>query len=156
MQFYKVYPVYPVWAAHKNFAVLVFELRWVEVGVIERFEISLQVREIVFNGGTCGELGLNIYPQSCAVLEIPNVAPWPVEWTADSVSPGWCCPAAGTSPSWTLCAAYCGLSRSWYREGWVYQALLLLSDSLWLVYDYVPFGKDKFFHDFLAICASEI
>ena len=23
MQFYKVYPVYPVWAAHKNFAVLV-------------------------------------------------------------------------------------------------------------------------------------
>ena len=26
MQFYKVYPVYPVWAAHKNFAVLVSDL----------------------------------------------------------------------------------------------------------------------------------
>ena len=23
MQYYKVYPIYPVWAAHKNFAVLV-------------------------------------------------------------------------------------------------------------------------------------
>ena len=116
-------------------------------------------QRIVFNGvidGNCWELGLNIYPQSCAVVELPDVAPWPVEWTAASVSPGWYCPAAGTSPSLTFCAAHCGLSRSWYREGWVHQALLLLPDSLWLVYDYVPFCKDKFFHDFLAICASEI
>ena len=28
MQFYKVYPVYPVWAAHKNFAVLVYIWFW--------------------------------------------------------------------------------------------------------------------------------
>ena len=58
-----------------NKARFFFELRGVEVGVIERFEISLQVRETVFNGGTCGELGLNIYPQSCAVIELPDVAP---------------------------------------------------------------------------------
>ena len=57
-------------------------------------------------------------------------------------------------PCMLLIVDYHGVGTE--RDECISQALLLLPDSLWLVYDYVPFGKDKFFHDFLAICASEI